>query len=213
MSSPDFSEARALFSLPGLLAVSVLLASCASSGPSADPSAALTTMAPEDVTPEARTQYEQAAAALAADDLTEAELRFEEFLLRYPNIPGAHVNLAIVHAKNGNEADAENSITDALLLDPGHAAALNQLGMLLRRQGKFEDAESAYLRALKERPDYALVHYNLAVLYELYLRRFDDALEHYERYQALGTDASVEKWIVDLKRRIEAGQRAANVTE
>ena len=39
-------------------------------------------------------------------------------------------------------------------------------------------------------------------------------LVEHERYQELaGEDQQVTKWIVDLKRRISAAQRTANVTE
>ena len=167
-----------------------------------------------EVPPNALTMYEQAVASMAAGDAIDAELRFQEFLLQYPDFPGAHVNLAIIFAARGDSTAAENSLTDALIIDPAHPAALNQLGMLLRREGKFQEAESAYLRAVNARPDYALAHYNLGVLNDLYLGRLDVALEYYERYQELvGEDPQVTKWITDLKRRISATQRSANVTE
>jgi Flp pilus assembly protein TadD len=163
---------------------------------------------------EAQSLFEQAVSVMATGDLLEAELRFEEFVLLYPDYPGAHVNLAIIHAKNGDDEAAGGSISDALIIDPTYAPALNQLGMLLRREGRFAEAESAYLRAVETDPDYALVHYNLGVLNELYLQRLDKALAHFEMYQSLGgSDEQVEKWIVDLKRRLDANQRAANVTE
>lgn len=167
-----------------------------------------------EVPPNVMTLYEQAVSSMASGDTIDAELRFQEFLLQYPGYPGAHVNLAIIFADRGDDQGAENSLTDALIIDPEHAAALNQLGMLLRRQGKFRDAEAAYLKAVDASPDYALAHYNLGVLNDLYLQRLDTALEHYERYQALvGEDEQVTKWITDLKRRISAIERTANVTE
>lgn len=162
----------------------------------------------------ARTLYEQAVAVMAAGDFVEAQLRFQEFLLQYTIYPGAHVNLAIIYASNGDDIAAGNSITDALMIDPEHPAALNQFGMLLRRQGKFPAAESAYLKAITADPEYALAHYNLGVLNELYLQRLDVALHHYENYQSLrAEDKQVRKWIVDLRRRVGATQRSANVTE
>jgi tetratricopeptide (TPR) repeat protein len=86
--------------------------------------------------------------------------------------------------------------------------------MLLRRNGKFIEAEAAYLKAVTASPDYALAHYNLGVLNELYLQRLDVALQHFEIYQELvGADKQVEKWIADLKRRVTASQRTANVAE
>lgn len=167
-----------------------------------------------EIPPQAQSLFEQAVAVMASGDHLEAVFRFEEFVLQYPGYPGAHVNLAIIHARNGDDSAAEGSITDALLINPEYAPALNQLGMLLRRQGKFREAESAYQKALAAQPSYALVHYNLGVLNELYLQRLEEALRHYERYQELsGDDEQVKKWISDLTRRVAASQRTANVTE
>jgi len=160
------------------------------------------------------TMYEQAAASMASGDFVDAELRFKEFLLQYPGYPGTHVNLAIIHANNQNDAATQAEIDAALSLDPNHPAALNQLGMLLRRNGKFLEAEAAYLKAVTVSPDYALAHYNLGVLNELYLQRLDTALQHFETYQSLvGEDKQVAKWISDLTRRVAANQRTANVAD
>ncbi len=205
-----------------IAALLLLLAGCASgpqsgkSGATARNTAGVSGQPLEnrEIPPNALTLYEQAVASMAAGDSIDAELRFQEFLLNFPDYPGAHVNLAIIFASRGDLQAAENSLTDALIVDPSHAAALNQLGMLLRRQGKFVEAESAYMKAIQANPDYALAHYNLGVLNDLYLQRLDVALEHYERYQELaGDNQQVTKWIADLKRRISATQRTANVTE
>lgn len=198
-------------------ALAALLSGCAGGGGTSTRPVAeanVDTDVIREVPPKAQTMFEQAVAVMAGGDLVEAEFRFQEFVLQYPDYPGAYTNLAIIHAENGNDEAAEGAITDALIIDPAHAPTLNQLGMLLRRQGKFTDAEAAYQRAIESRPDYALAHYNLGVLNELYLRRLDSALLHFEEYQALtGDDEQVGKWIADLKRRLAASQRTANVTE
>jgi len=166
------------------------------------------------VPPTALTLFEQAASSMAAGDFVDAELRFKEFLLQYPEYPGAHVNLAIIHVSNGNEVAARASIDAALALDPNYPAALNQLGMLLRRNGKFLEAEAAYMKAVTVSPEYALAHYNLGVLNELYLQRLDAALQNFEAYQLIvGEDKQVAKWITDLTRRVATNQRTANVVD
>jgi len=206
-----------------LLALTAILvvAGCTSSGPKpaeraraeVDVAAGGGQVAAE-IPAQARTLFEQAVAVMASGDSVDAELRFKEFLLQYPAYPGAHVNLAIIHAQNGNDQAAQAAIDAALSLDPDNAAALNQQGMLFRRNGKFIEAEAAYLKAVTASPDYALAHYNLGVLNELYLQRLDAALQHFERYQQLvGSDEQVEKWIADLIRRVAATQRTANVAE
>ena len=166
------------------------------------------------VPPQALTLFERAVAIMAAGDMVDAELRFKEFLLLYPDYPGAYVNLAIIHANNDNDAAARAAIDAALALDAKYPAALNQLGMLLRRNGKFLEAEAAYLKAVTVSPDYALAHYNLGVLNELYLQRLDAALQHFEAYQSLvGDDKQVAKWITDLRRRVARNQRTASVVD
>ena len=204
-----------------LPAVVLVIAGCGSSAPKPDKAVQAEAVnaggAPAqavEVPARVQTMYEQAVAVMASGDFLDAELRLKEFLLQYPGYPGAHVNLAIIHSNNGNEAAAQAAIDAALALDPNHAPALNQQGMLLRRNGKFIEAEAAYLKAVTASPDYALAHYNLGVLNELYLQRLDTALQHFERYQSLaGEDKQVEKWIADLRRRVAATQRTANVAE
>ena len=206
-----------------LPAIILVVAGCASSGSKTADSRQPESVAAEqggvgrvlpEIPPQALTMFERAISIMASGDFVDAELRLKEFLLLYPAYPGAHVNLAIIHSQNGNDQAAQDSVDRALALDPAHAAALNQQGMLLRRNGKFLEAEAAYLKAVTSSPDYALAHYNLGVLNELYLQRLDVALQHFETYrQIVGSDKQVEKWIVDLTRRVAANQRTANVAE
>ena len=169
---------------------------------------------PTNIPPAALTMFEQATAVMAGGDMIDAELRFKEFALQYPEYPGAFVNLAIIHAASDDDAAARAAIDAALAIEPSYPAALNQLGMLLRRNGNFLEAETAYLKAVTVSPQYALAHYNLGVLNELYLQRLDAALRHFETYQSLvGEDKQVAKWITDLTRRVAASQRTANVAD
>lgn len=210
MSSQRFTDKTCA----GLALLAVLaVAGCAGPGPVRD-EAGTTAAAGEPVTgaavvrdipPEALTQFEQATAVMAAGDLVDAELRLKEFVLLYPDYPGAWTNLAIIHVASGNDEAARAALDTALQLDPNYPVALNQLGMLLRRNGNFLEAEAAYMKAVTVSPDYALAHYNLGVLNELYLQRLEPALEHFETYQSLvGEDKQVEKWISDLQRRVGA---------
>jgi tetratricopeptide (TPR) repeat protein len=218
MSSPRFSRR----SEPGvgrrcllpLAAIGLLLSGCASAPSGGDSATSGGGVVATDVPPRVLTLYEQAVAAMAGGDATEAELQFRAFLLQNPDYPGAHVNLAILMAAKGDDSAAAEHINAALALDPGHPAALNQLGMLERRRGRFLEAESAYMKAVTASPGYALAHYNLGVLNELYLQRLDTALEHFERYLEFGgDDEQVSKWVADLKRRLGTVERTANVTE
>ncbi len=203
-----------------LLSVALLFAACSSSGPTVDETSpggstdGARAAAAVTLSPAAQNLFDQAVWVMSSGDLIDAELRFKEFLLHYPDVAAAYVNLAIIHGQNGNLEAARSAVDEALRIDPDFAPALNQLGLLLRKNGKFEEAESAYMKAITVSPEYALAHYNLGVLNELYLQRLDIALRHFEQYQQLvGGDELVEKWITDLTRRVEADQQSANRAE
>ncbi len=213
MSLPH-SISRLALHTPALLAA-LLLAACGSSPGKPDAAeqpreiaeAAVPAPTYDDVPPAAMTLFEQATAVMATGDYLDAELRFKDFLLRFPDYPGAYTNLAIIHAHNGDDTAAQAAIDAALALNPNYAPALNQQGMLFRKTGNFLEAEAAYLKAVTASPGYALAHYNLGVLNELYLQRLEVALQHFEQYQSIvGDDEQVERWIADLKRRVAAAQ-------
>lgn len=198
------------------IGVAALLASaCGSSGPVQQLEVADEEALTLIVSPAAEADFAAALDAMASDDVVEAELRLEQFVLEYPQFPGGFVNLAIVYGRDGRHEDAHAALDQALALEPMHASANHQLGILLRQQGEFADAEQAYLRALEAAPAFALAHRNLGILLDLYLQRPSEALQHYRRYQELTAepDAIVGRWIIDLERRVGAGDDAARLAQ
>lgn len=155
----------------------------------------------------AQSAYDRALVAMRADDWLQAELELQQLAHDYPAYPGPQVNLAIVYVHEHRPDEARAALDSALAIAPGHAAANNQLGILLRAAGKFDEAERAYRRALETDPSYALAHYNLGVLLDVYLRRGAEAIEHYEAYQSSLSepDKTVAGWIIDLRRRFGGG--------
>lgn len=91
------------------------------------------------------------------------------------------------------------------------AAAYNRLGIVARREGRFADAEQAYLRAIEIDPNHANAHLNLGVLCDLYLQQPQRALEAFERYLSLSPapDEKVSAWVKELKVRLESAQRGS----
>ena len=159
--------------------------------------------------------YDRALAAMLGNDAAEAELELEQFVLEYPEYPGPFVNLALIYQRDGRLSDAREALDSALAIDPDHAIANNQLGILNRTEGQFAAAEEAYLRALAADPNYVLAYYNLGVLLDLYLKRPAEALENYERYQEFQAEPNetVARWIIDLRRRVGASNNTAQVAQ
>ena len=98
---------------------------------------------------------------------------------------------------------------EAAALGSADVAALNNQALLLTEQNQFSEAAVMLETGLQSSPEVAELHYNLAVISELYLLDLDRALRHYKRYQELssGEDKDENKrvtgWIADLERRLD----------
>lgn len=170
---------------------------------------------PVEVPERALASYAQALNAMYAENWFQAEVEFEQLIVEYPAYPGPYVNLAILYRRDNRVVDAESALNQALAIAPDHPAANSELGVIYRERGDLDEAESAYRRAIEGDPGYALAHYNLGVLYDLYFKREADALEHYERYLSLSAepDAEVQRWVVDLRRRLGLPAETAQVAQ
>lgn len=121
-----------------------------------------------------------------------------------PTFSPAFTNLGLQYLKSKNHQQAEAAFRKALNINPKDAVASNHLGVVLRFNGQFNDAKSMYTQAIKHQPDYALAHYNLGILYDIYLYELPLALDHYKQYLSLSDkdDEMVKQWITDLELRI-----------
>ena len=118
-----------------------------------------------------------------------------------------------LHQK-GMLPQAEALYHDLLVRNPKHFEALHLLGLIRYKQGKLEEAEKLIKLALAIDAKFANAHYNLALCLDE-LRKFEEAIKHYERAGVLGFDkAQIENAIggmlVVLGRPAEALPRLNN---
>jgi len=107
--------------------------------------------------------------------------------------------------ENGDIPEAIKAWQTSVALDPTDATTVNNLALLLKQQNRFREAARLLEQGVAASPDVAQLHYNLAVISELYLLDLDGALAHYQRYRALTgeEDKLVAGWIADLERRLQ----------
>ena len=124
----------------------------------------------------------------------------------FPEFSGPLTDLAILQANAKQRAPAIINFQKAAKANPQNFVALNWLGTLQRDAGDFVAAESAYRGAIAANADYAPAHLNLAILYDLSLKRPADALDEYRAYQRIaGSDRLiVSAWIRELEERLAA---------
>jgi Flp pilus assembly protein TadD len=154
------------------------------------------------VTEEVRADYEAAVLMLEEARYEPAIALLLDVTERAPAVTAAHIALGMAYARNGDLDHAAESLHKALELSPRHPVAYNELGLVQRRKGQFEESRASYEAALTQFADFHYAHRNLAILCDLYLGDHACALEHYEAYSRIvPDDTEVGKWIADLRNR------------
>jgi tetratricopeptide (TPR) repeat protein len=211
------SMARSFKHQLALLVVVALLASCSSfskkgagkseprpqSRPSAPSAVTPTPSAPATVKADPQTRFNEALQMMREKRLQEAEAAFATLSIDAPQYSGPWANLGIIYAKSNRREQALAALSKATSLNDRNAVAWNWLGLVQRELGDRSKAEQAYLRALAVKPDYALPHLNLGILYDTYLSRPQDALAHYRQYQKLAgkEDLRIVAWIAEIESK------------
>ena len=160
------------------------------------------------IDPAVQVRYQQALEWIRSKRYEPAIKALTAITSQAPTLSGPHVNLGIAYAGLGNLQDAERAFRKALELNPENPVARNQLGILQRKQGKFDQARESYLGVLAAHPNYPYAHLNMGILCDLYLQNNECALRHYERYLQLveSRDEQVKLWVVDLRKRSQDKQ-------
>jgi len=162
----------------------------------------------EVIDPNASATYKQALTTIEQGNNELAIVILTDMTTRFPQLSGPYTNLGLIHFRDGDLTKAEAAFRQAININPANATAHNHLGIIHRHKGQFSEAEKSYLTAIEQQADYANAHLNLAILYDLYLLRLDNALQHYQKFQSLQQteDSTVKKWIIGLQRRLKVSK-------
>lgn len=169
---------------------------------------------PQKLTDQVQVSFYDAVAAMQQKKWDVAEAALLPLAEKNPKLSGVYVNLGIVYRNKGDNEKAAAAFNNAITANAKNVDAYNQLAVLKREMGDFLAAESLYQKALGVWPFYPEGHKNLAILYDLYLGKPEQALPHYQAYQQLlpAPDKQLDSWVADLQRRLTAAQ-ASDKTE
>ena len=98
-----------------------------------------------------------------------------------------HYNLALEYIRIDQKEKAIEHLRKAIELAPGFWSAYNNLGVLMMKQGKYDDALDNFMRALACNENSAIAHNNLAFIL-LKRGRLDEALSESRKALALKKD-------------------------
>lgn len=179
----------------------LLLVACASR-PATTPVTTATDAAPT-ITPELRNEFDNAMKSLQEKDVEKGIQLLNSVATQSQKNAVPFINLAMANKSIGQLKAAEDNLKKALAIEPDNPVASNELGLVLRMAGRFDESRQVYEGILKKYPRYPVANKNLAILCDLYLRDYACALRGYEAYSAaVPEDKSARVWIADVQKRI-----------
>lgn len=193
-----------------LILIAFLLGGCTEnpSNKSVSPPATQTGKAIQDAAKQEIALYGKAITYLNNKQYDQAETILNSITKKRPQLAGPWANLALIDINNKQLDKAKNELNKAISLDPGMSQAYNLLGYIEKQNGNINKAIVYYLQAIDKNPDYAIAHYNVALLYDIYLQDIPDAIKHYKRYLEINhdQDKKTADWVAELERTIKQGE-------
>jgi tetratricopeptide (TPR) repeat protein/outer membrane protein assembly factor BamD (BamD/ComL family) len=122
-----------------------------------------------------------------------------------PMVAASYINLGIAYHEAGDLDAAAEYLQIAIDLDgaANNPVAYNELGIVFRKLGRFEEAKASYRAALAASSEYHFAQRNLGILCDLYLAELECALEQYESLlAAVPDDDELAIWIADVSDRM-----------
>ena len=127
-----------------------------------------------------------------AGRIDEAEVALNNVLGNDPKNATARTLLGIIEMQKRNWAGATTELTKNIESDPSNPAAQNALALAELHQNRSSEVAIQRLKqTLTTNPDYAPSAFNLAVIYDQWLKKSEQAQEWYKQYlQKAGSDGT-----------------------
>ena len=153
--------------------------------------------------------YQRAITALNNSQLEAAEAELKKLSKSRPEFAGPWINLALIDIKKGNFDGAYQNLSKALERNPKMHQALNARGYVELARGNVNKAVADFRQSFFVKENYALAHYNYALVHDIYFQEMKVAVRHYKRYLELtnNQDKKTADWVVELERNLAKGAK------
>lgn len=156
-----------------------------------------------EVDPEVKDKFNQAIDLLNGEKYQEAIKLLEEVVAKTNKFTAPYIDLGMAYARMGDMKNAEKNLQKAVEINGHHPVALNELGLVYRKTGRYQKARDTYQSILTMYPDFLPARQNLAVLCDIYLQDLSCALNEYEEYlKRVPDDKKMKIWVADVKSRM-----------
>lgn len=155
------------------------------------------------VDPEIRGEFNQAVNFMSQENYAEAIKLLKAVAGKTSKFSAPYINLGIAYSRTGDTEKAEENFKSALEINKLHPVAINELGLIYRKTGRYVEARKLYEDLLSMYPDFLPARKNLGVLCDIYIQDLNCALEQYEEYlKGIPEDEKVKIWVADVKSRM-----------
>ena len=155
------------------------------------------------VAPEVRGEFNQAVMYLNQEKYSEAIKLLLAVAGKTSKFSAPYINLGIAYSRTDELEKAEENFKKALEINANHPVAQNELGLVLRKTGRYVEARQLYETLLTMYPDFLPARKNLGVLCDIYIQDLNCAMVQYEEYlKGIPEDEKVKIWVADVKSRM-----------
>lgn len=156
-----------------------------------------------EISPEIREEFNEANLLLKEEKFPQAIRLLKGVTGKTSKFSAPFINLGIAYARTGDMKKAEESLKKALQINSRHPVASNELGLVYRQTGRYQEARELYESLLTMYPDFLPAHKNLGVLCDIYIQDLQCALKQYQEYlKGIPDDNKVKIWVADVKSRM-----------
>lgn len=151
--------------------------------------------------------YRKALTALNNSQIDYAESELKKISKNRSELAGPWINLALIDIKKNDLDNAQKHLNKALERNPKMPQVFNVRGFLELTRGNIANAAGDYRQAIALKEDYALAHYNYALVNDIYFQDMKMAVRHYKRYLELtqNQDKKTADWVLELERNLAKG--------
>lgn len=149
----------------------------------------------------------EAKTAWRNNDAVTAKQKLNVIIKNDKALSGPWMMLGDIAVEEKDYPQALKFYQQGLSINPNNINGYTALATVQRLQGRYDHAQNTLARALVLWPDFPEAHYNLSILYDVYLNQTKKAKQHLDAYILLtGGDAASQKWLQQLNDRLVAGE-------
>lgn len=149
----------------------------------------------------------EAKSAWRNDDANTAKQKLNVIIKNDAALSGPWMMLGDIALAEKDYPQALKHYQQGLIVNPNNINGYTALASVQRLQGRYDLAQNTLAKALALWPDFPEAHYNLSILFDIYLNQAAKAKQHLDAYILLtGGDAESLKWLQQLSERALAGE-------